>query len=142
VNLSAIAEKVFAIYQAVVEDEGKILRESIAKNVSCKGDPELLLQLCVNLVENAIRHTPKGTEICIGVDAASRLTVSDNGPGIPEAERTKVVERFYRLDHSRTTPGSGLGLALVAAIANLHDTKLELDDNQPGLKASIALQTA
>ncbi len=142
VNLSAIAEKVFAIYQAVVEDEGKTLKENIAKGVSCTGDPELILQLCVNLVENAIRHTPKGTDICIGVDASCRLTVSDNGPGIPEAERAKVVERFYRLDHSRTTAGSGLGLALVSAIATLHDTKLELEDNRPGLKAAIALQPA
>ena len=140
VNLSELAERVFAIYHAVAEDEGKVLIASIAANVFCTGDAELLLQLCVNLVENAIRHTPTGTEICITVAAPAQLSVADNGPGIPAAEREKVLERFYRLDHSRSTPGSGLGLALIAAIANLHDAKIELLDNHPGLKTSLKLQ--
>ena len=104
------------------------------------GDGELLLQLYVNLVENAIRHTPKGTEITIQVSSPAKLKVADTGPGIPAEQRDNVQERFYRLEQSRTTSGNGLGLALVAAIASLHDTKLLLDDNHPGLSASVDLQ--
>jgi signal transduction histidine kinase len=139
VNLSELGERVFAIYQAVAEDEGKTLSADIAPEISCLGDGELLLQLCVNLVENAIRHTPKGTEITLRVSAPAKLEVADNGPGIPSGQREKVLERFYRLDQSRTTPGSGLGLALVAAIANLHNTRIELADHAPGLVARVRL---
>ena len=140
VNLSELGERVFAIYQAVAEDEGKKLSADITPEISCLGDGELLFQLCVNLVENAIRHTPKGTEITLRVSAPAKLEVADNGPGIPAKQREKVLERFYRLDQSRTTPGSGLGLALVAAIANLHNTRIELADNAPGLVARVRLQ--
>ena len=140
VSLSDLAEKIFAIYQAVAEDEGHKLVADIKPNIFCLGDGELLLQLCVNLVENAIRHTPKGTEITIHVSSPAKLKVADTGPGIPAEQRDNVQERFYRLEQSRTTSGNGLGLALVAAIASLHDTKLLLDDNHPGLSASIDLQ--
>ena len=140
VLLSDLAEKVFAIYQAVAEDEGHKLIAEIKPNIVCLGDEELLLQLCVNLVENAIRHTPKGTIITLRATSPAKLEVVDNGPGIPADQRDKVQERFYRLEQSRTTSGNGLGLALVAAIASLHDTKLVLDDNRPGLSASIDLQ--
>ncbi|MEP6827151.1 MAG: HAMP domain-containing sensor histidine kinase [Aestuariivirga sp.] len=140
VSLSELAEKVFAIYQAVAEDEDHKLIAEIKPNIVCLGDEELLLQLCVNLVENAIRHTPKGTNITLRVASPATLQVADNGPGIPMDQRDKVQERFYRLEQSRTTSGNGLGLALVAAIASLHDTKLVLEDNQPGLRASIDLQ--
>ena len=140
VSLSDLAEKVFAIYQAVAEDEGYKLVAKISPNIDCLGDGELLLQLCVNLVENAIRHTPKGTTISLEVMSPAKLQVCDNGPGIPAEQRDKVQERFYRLEQSRTTSGNGLGLALVAAIASLHDSKLVLEDNRPGLRASIDLQ--
>jgi signal transduction histidine kinase len=89
-----------------------------------------------NLIENAIRHSPSGARILIrltalgGVAAAS---VEDNGPGIPLEERDKVFRRFYRLTASRSTPGNGLGLALVSAIANLHHAKIELSDSHPGV---------
>ena len=138
--MSDLAEKVFAIYQAVAEDESHKLIAEIKPNIVCLGDEELLLQLCVNLVENAIRHTPKSTNITLRVTNPATLQVADNGPGIPTDQRDKVQERFYRLEQSRTTSGNGLGLALVAAIASLHDTKLVLDDNKPGLRASIDLQ--
>ncbi len=140
VSLSELAERVFAIYQAVAEDEGRKLLADIKPGISCLGDGELLLQLCVNLVENAIRHTPKGAEITLRVSAPAKLEVADDGPGIPPDQREKVLERFYRLDQSRTTPGSGLGLALVSAIATLHDTRVELADNSPGLIARVRFQ--
>lgn len=140
VSLTDLAEKVFAIYHAVAEDEDHKLVAKISPNINCLGDEELLLQLCVNLVENSIRHTPKGTIISLQVETPAQLVVIDNGPGIPAEQRDKVQERFYRLEQSRTTSGNGLGLALVAAIAALHDTKLVLDDNAPGLRAVIDLQ--
>ena len=140
VSLSDLAEKVFAIYQAVAEDEDHKLIAKISPNINCLGDEELLLQLCVNLVENAIRHTPRGTEIILHVANPATLEVEDTGLGIPAEQRDRVQERFYRLEQSRTTSGNGLGLALVAAIAALHETKLVLENSDPGLRASIDLQ--
>ncbi|MDE2383452.1 MAG: HAMP domain-containing histidine kinase [Alphaproteobacteria bacterium] len=140
VNLSELGERVASIYGAVAEDDGKKLGAEITSGVFCTGDAELLLQLIVNLVENAIRHTPKGTGIVLRIASPATIEVADNGPGIPAAQRSKVMERFFRLEQSRTTPGSGLGLALVSAIATLHDTKVDLRDNRPGLKVRVALQ--
>jgi signal transduction histidine kinase len=142
VNLSELGERVFGIFYAVSEDEGKKLRAEITPNVFCSGDGELLLQALVNLVENAIRHTPKGSTITLRIMPPAKMEVVDDGPGIPESQREKVLERFHRLDQSRSTPGNGLGLALVSAIASLHDTKVELADNDPGLRASLVLQPA
>jgi signal transduction histidine kinase len=104
------------------------------------GDAELLTQLLANLVENAIRHCPPDARIQIWgerVGAGAVLIVSDTGPGIPEAERDKVFRRLYRLEKSRTTPGSGLGLSLVKAIAELHGAQVSLGDNAPGLIVRI-----
>ena len=142
VNLSELAEKVFGVFQAVAEDGGRSLHAEITPEVICTGDSELLLQLCVNLVENAIRHTPKGTDIILRISKPARLEVSDRGLGIPTDKRLKVLERFYRLDRSRSTTGSGLGLALVSAIATLHETKIELEDNNPGLIARVNFRPA
>jgi signal transduction histidine kinase len=105
-------------------------------DVEVRGDRDLLTQLFTNLVENAIRHCPLGSRIAIAAELQTTgpvVSISDNGPGIPFEERQNVFRRLYRLEKSRTTPGSGLGLALVAAIAELHDAKIELRDNAPGL---------
>jgi signal transduction histidine kinase len=142
VDMSDMAEKICSIYHAVAEDEGKVLECVIAPNIFCQGDKELLFQLGVNLVENAIRHTKSGTRIIVVVSAPATLQVSDTGQGIPVDQRQKVLERFHRLDQSRSSPGSGLGLAMVAAIANLHHTQINLEDNAPGLKASVQFQSA
>jgi signal transduction histidine kinase len=136
VDLSHVFERVANVYQAVVEDEGKIFTSEIAPHIFCQGDPELLLLMLVNLVENAIRHTPKGTRISLTLKS-DEAVVADNGSGIAPEQREKVFERFWRSEQSRTTQGNGLGLALVAAIAELHDTKIDLDDNHPGLRASF-----
>ena len=103
-------------------------------------DHELLTQLFANLVENAARHGPPGTHIKLAgyrVGEAVEVAVADNGPGIPPAQRDKVLRRFHRLDVSRTTPGNGLGLSLAQAVAGLHDTRLELADNEPGLRVVL-----
>lgn len=139
-DLSQIFDRVVDAYRAVIEDEGKQLKTSIAPELNYHGDGELLLQMVANLVENAIRHTPAHTGICIKLEQTGQgpvASISDSGPGIPVDQRDKVFEHFYRLDASRTTPGNGLGLALVAAVANLHGIKIVMDDNNPGLKVSL-----
>jgi signal transduction histidine kinase len=139
VQLSAVAEKLADSYRAVAENEGKALGTSVAQGVVFRGDEELLTQMLANLVENAIKHTPAGSTIRLELGDGDRLTavVADDGPGIPEAERERVFDQFYRLDRSRTTPGQGLGLALVSAVAQLHEIEVRLEDNQPGLRAVV-----
>jgi signal transduction histidine kinase len=106
-----------------------------------EGDPELLTQLCANLVENSIRHCPRGATITIGATASDGrvvATFSDDGPGIPTDQREKVLQRFYRMEKSRTTHSSGLGLSLVKAVADLHNASLTLGSRNPGLIVEIA----
>jgi signal transduction histidine kinase len=136
VDLSAVAQSLFETYAAVAEDRRQSMSASITPGITVSGDPQLLTQMLANLVENALRHTPPETRIELDLAAArlgSVFRILDNGPGIAEAERRKVFRRFYRLDASRSTPGSGLGLSLVAAIAELHWVAIELEDAAPGL---------
>lgn len=147
VSLTEVLATVVEIYTDVADDSGLRLVDGVdtSSDITVHGDRELLLQMFVNLVENAIRHCPPGTAITIAVavrDSQATATVSDNGPGIPEEEREKVFRRLYRLDKSRTTAGSGLGLSLVRAIADLHGGRAELGDNKPGLRADIILPLA
>ena len=106
----------------------------------------MLVQLFANLIENAIQHCPSGTNIFVSVRRGSgrdlEAEVTDRGSGIPADEREKVFNRLYRLDKSRTTPGNGLGLAIVAAIAELHDAQVRLEDNNPGLRVIISFPVA
>ena len=140
--LQPILATVVDAYGAVAEDSGHQLTSDLSGlgSIEVLGDKELLCQMFANLVENTIRHCPPGTHISIaGYSDQSRAVVriADNGEGIPAEERKKVFRRLYRLEKSRTTPGSGLGLSLVAAIVDLHDGKIELKDNCPGLLAEI-----
>jgi signal transduction histidine kinase len=109
-----------------------------------RGDPVLLAQALGNLIDNALKYTPDGGRIQVEVRRAAnqlvRVSVGDSGPGIPDAEKPKVIERFYRGDRSRGTPGVGLGLSLVEAVARLHGSSLLFEDNWPGLRASMVLQ--
>ncbi len=110
-----------------------------------RGNRQLLAQGLANLVDNAIKYTPEGGRIGLRVwtsGGATGLEVWDTGPGIPEADRARVLERFVRLDASRTTPGSGLGLSLVAAVAKLHGASLTLGDNAPGLRVVLTFEEA
>jgi signal transduction histidine kinase len=140
VDLSSLAEAVMDLYETGAEDLGQRLLADISPGVAVTGDSDLLSQMIANLVENALRHTPGGTEIRLGVaehDGHASLVVADNGPGIPASQRDRVTDRFYRLEQSRTTAGSGLGLALVKAIADLHGAALTLADNEPGLRVTV-----
>ncbi|MFC0686382.1 ATP-binding protein [Novosphingobium clariflavum] len=141
IDLSEVMERVAAAYGPVAEDAGKTLDTQIEPDRFVLGDRELVAQAATNLIENALLHTPPGTRIQLRLSGnmeGTTLAVADNGPGIPKGERSKVLERFYRLDASRSTPGSGLGLAMVQAIAALHEAILRLDDNRPGLAISLA----
>ena len=122
---------------------GKALRLVEAEATWIMGDRELLTQSFANLIENAIRHSPPGSGITCAVRVTPRqvtATISDTGPGIPEAERDKVLRRLYRLEKSRTTEGTGLGLALVKAVADLHGADLVLGDAAPGLRVDLTFQ--
>lgn len=141
-HLSEVVERIARAYQPVAEDMEKGLVSSIQPDVQLIGDRDLLAQMLANLVENAIRHTPRLAKISVKLESDGNgtvLEVADSGPGIPKAERQKVFERFYRLDASRTTAGSGLGLSLVAAIANLHEIRISLEDNRPGLRVTMTI---
>src|SRR5207248_7965644 len=99
-----------------------------------EGNRSLIAQALANLVDNAIKYTPAGGKVRIRANATDdgvELSVADSGPGIPEADRTRVVERFVRLEASRSSPGTGLGLSLVAAVAHFHGAELVLEDNAP-----------
>jgi signal transduction histidine kinase len=137
VDLSELGGRIHEAYGAVAEDQGRQFDARIEPGVCVRGDPELLTQMLANLVENALTHSPAGTPISLAISGrgeSALMTVADCGPGIPEAERTQVLERFVRLDRSRSTRGNGLGLSLVAAVAELHGIVLRLEDNRPGLR--------
>jgi signal transduction histidine kinase len=141
IDLSEVFVRIQSAYVSVAEEEGKSLVGRIAPGIVIRGDRELLTQMLANLVENALFHTPPGTTVRLElVNEKDGLvgTVADNGPGIPEDARDKVFQRFFRLDQSRSTAGSGLGLSLVAAIARLHGIAITLKDNYPGLRVVLA----
>lgn len=143
-SLSALLRQIVDMFRPVAEDHGHVLECHIRDGIDVCGDTELLTQLVVNLLENALRHTPIGTKVSVdlsAVDGNAVLAVSDTGPGIPEDERDKVFRRFYRLSASRGTPGNGLGLALVQAIANLHQAGIVVSDNQPGLRIAVTFKS-
>jgi signal transduction histidine kinase len=140
VSLSDIAQRLFEMYRPVAEDYQHDLDSDIRQDIRVRGDSELLMQMFSNLIENAIRHTPSRSTIRIGVDqidGQAVVSVRDNGAGIPREEYAKVTRRFYRVSTSRSTPGHGMGLALVAAIADLHHANLVFGDAAPGLVVSV-----
>ena len=140
VDLSAVMERLRLAYETAAEDAGKTLSAQIAPDIVVNGDPQLLTQLLANLLENALRHAGDKAHISMSlaqVGGVVSAVMADDGPGVPANERQRVLRRFYRLDANRSTPGSGLGLALVAAIAELHDAELRLSDNGPGLAVEV-----
>ena len=146
IDLSAVVTDVAELYGPLAEDEGLALETDVAEGVRVHGNRELLGQALVNLIENALKYYEPGERkaglIRVSLKAEGGrvvITVADNGPGIAEADRGRVVERFVRLEKSRTEAGSGLGLSLVAAVARLHKGELRLEDNAPGLRAVVDL---
>lgn len=146
VDLSNVAEDVADLYGPVAEEAGTTLDTDVKPGIHLRGNRELLGQALVNLVENALKYAqPRVGQAGRIVIAVRRdggrvlIEVSDNGPGIPPEERERVVQRFVRLEKSRTEIGAGLGLSLVAAVARLHKGSLRIEDNQPGVLAVIDL---
>lgn len=143
VNLAEIAASAVDFYQPAAELRGSHLRLVGSQNATVSGDPVLLAQALGNLIDNALKYTPEGGSVTVSVlqrpDRSVELAVADTGPGIAEADKPRVIERFYRGDASRGTPGVGLGLSLVEAVARLHGSALVLDDNHPGLRVSMQL---
>jgi signal transduction histidine kinase len=142
VDLGEVLDTVAEVYRVAAEEKGQDLQHRVDPDVVATGDRELLVQLFANLVENAIRHCPGGARIELVArreGSSVEVVVADNGPGIPEPMRVKVLQRFVRLENSRTSPGYGLGLSLAAAIANLHDAPLVVADNGPGLRVAVRL---
>ena len=140
VDLSGLLQGVAEIYTEVAQDAGQSLTCDCTAPAGVLGDRELLTQLLANLIENAIRHCPAGTAITCSVQVDGdtvTASVCDNGPGIPAQEHEKVLRRLYRLEKSRTSEGSGLGLALIKAVTDLHGGKLILKDASPGLCANV-----
>ena len=143
------AHGVGELYEPLAEEQGLSLEVDAPEAVPLHGNRELVSQALANLVDNAIKYAgpaakANGTPSSVTVTARAEgdrvlLTVGDRGPGIPESDRGRAVERFVRLEKSRSIPGSGLGLSRAAAVARLHGGELRLEDNAPGLRAVLVL---
>ena len=141
VDLSALVAEMAELYAPAAEDAGRRLTAQVAPGLCLPGDPALLRQMVANLLDNTLAYG--GPSITLALQPGPVLDVADDGPGVPPEERERVVQRFYRLDRSRSTPGTGLGLALVAAAAGVHGGSLRLDAAAPdgrGLRARVDLR--
>ncbi len=142
IDLGPLLADLADLYGAVAEEHGLTLLLAVPDTLAILGDRDLLQQAVANLLDNAIKFSPEGGRITLAaarLDRQVRLSVTDGGPGIPEADRPRATERFFRGETARHTPGSGLGLALVQAVALLHEGTLVLEDAHPGLRATVAL---
>ncbi len=145
IDLTGLMEHLYQVYLPAAEDTGHRLTAMIEPGISGPADREMLSQAITNLIENAMFHTPAGTAIALSLAHLAdgiTITVADGGPGVPDAERANVLKRFYRLDASRGGAGAGLGLSLVAAIAEIHEAALSLTHNRPGLRVELLLPAA
>jgi signal transduction histidine kinase len=144
VDIAEIARSVSELYEPVADDKGLVLTVSSDARVAVNGDRHLLSQAIANLLDNALKYTPAGTVALTARRSGevARVEVADSGPGVPPDRREAVFDRFVRLEGSRSTPGNGLGLSLVRAVAKLHGGEVWLEDNNPGLKAVFTLPTA
>ena len=137
VELHELVADIADLYEPVAQDRNVDLTLQRNAPVTVYGDRDLLFQAISNLVDNAVKYTPEGGRVQMELSRrahGARLVITDSGPGIPADERDRVFERFYRLEAHRDAAGNGLGLSLVAAVAKLHDTRIELDDSDPGLR--------
>lgn len=138
-DLAAVAADMGELFGPVAEDNGLSLHLDAAP-AEVSGHPQLLAQAVSNLMENALAHAPEGSAIALATGTAAGtpwLSVADEGPGVPAADRERVLRRFVRRDESRGGNGTGLGLSLVAAVARMHGATLDLGDNAPGLKVTL-----
>ncbi|MCH2190583.1 MAG: HAMP domain-containing histidine kinase [Gammaproteobacteria bacterium] len=143
VDINSLVYDIEELYEPLIEDKGQSLSVQLSESAEIWADRDMLFQAFANLLDNAIKYTPeKGLILIKSVKSESKwsLSIADNGPGIPEDQHDKVVQRFYRLDQSRTTPGSGLGLALVFAVLKVHGMDLSFSDNRPGLRVNVSVE--
>jgi len=147
---SRLAADMAELYQPVCEDRGLDFDAQLTTGLNLRGNQEFLAQALANLLDNAVKYTPPGGAVMLRVRRRSsgevEFSITDTGPGVPEDQRGRVVERFVRLENSRSQPGAGLGLPLVAAVAEAHGGRLELDEGPgkvdemgPGLRAALIL---
>jgi hypothetical protein len=142
VDLSALATELAESFAPSIEEEGRTLLWSIESDVTVEGDRELLAQAFVNLLENAQRHTPDGTVIrltLVSAGSSACFSIVDSGPGVPKADLPRIIRRFARVESNRRTPGYGLGLSLVDAVAKLHHGRVTLRNEKPGFSATVEL---
>jgi hypothetical protein len=142
VDLSEVIHDIADLYEPAAEDRGIALKFLAPAKVMVRGNRSLLARAAANLVENALKYSPSGGAVTVSASVNARdrrptFSVRDSGPGIPEADRERVLDRFVRLERSRNTPGSGLGLSLVAAVARMHDAAIKLEGAKPGLLATL-----
>jgi signal transduction histidine kinase len=145
VDLSTLTEELAELYTAVAEEDNLSLTHHAEANLHIHGNRQLLAQAITNLLDNAVKYTPAGGNIrleALRQHDTITITVSDNGPGIPSEQHEQVFTRFKRLDNARSTSGNGLGLSLVKAVAELHGATVQLQDNHPGLRASLVIATS
>jgi signal transduction histidine kinase len=140
VDLAEIATQVAELFDAAAESKGGRVEVIGNHPAPVTADRDLLFDAVANLVDNAVKHGRPGGRVIVStdkIDSEALISVSDEGPGIPASEFEHIFKRFYRLERSRGTPGNGLGLSLVAAVARLHGARITLSDNAPGLKVTL-----
>src|SRR5215510_9397684 len=140
IEISRLLANLGEAYTAAAEREGKSISVNVAPKITILGDKTLLTEMLSNLLDNALRHTPRGTNIEISLaqnGSGAVAFVADDGPGVPAEDRDLIFRRFYRTAPSAKIPGHGLGLSLAAAVADLHGIALSAEDNAPGLRMRI-----
>ncbi len=141
-DLVGLVRDVGELYEPLAADKGQRLTVKAEGEIPIRGDRDLLFQALTNLVDNAIKYTPEGGRVILAAITSGEnpeVVVADTGPGIPPELREKVFQRFFRADDSRATPGNGLGLSLVRAVADLHGASVRLEGNDPGLRVVLRL---
>ena len=142
-NLSALVRNMAELYEPVAEEKSMSLSSEVAPGITVYGNKHLMSQALSNLLDNAVKYTPVGGKLMLVLRLSNyrpELIVADSGPGIVEEDRVRVLDRFVRLEASRNSPGSGLGLSLVKAVAQLHCTDIALEDNLPGLRVVLTFE--
>jgi signal transduction histidine kinase len=148
-----LAADVAELYEPLCEEKGLEFKAELTPQLPARGNREFVAQALANLLDNAVKYTPAGGAVMLRARRRSsgevEFSVTDTGPGVPEAERARITQRFVRLENSRNQPGAGLGLSLVAAVAEAHRGRLEIDEGPgkvgemgPGLRVALVLPRA